>query len=216
MPEKSSAPEAEAPNNAPAVLKGMHVASGSDLDASRAIRMVKLCDPRCDVCAPDQWVAPHNWWRDCPHDPYTHFELRDEVKTEYRTLENGERIVASKEVTQIERPWPNFRQVPATSRHGGLLVETGHIAKRKFQQFGWIPPEDIRSPAFPNGLAPFCQFRECFSQDIKRYVSGWFCQELEAILCYEDQTYVKPEVNLQTARDEQFAESTSRLRALSG
>jgi hypothetical protein len=217
MAENGKPEPTEVPSIEPLRLHGLQKPGVSVLDPSRGIRTIKLVSPICDICAPEQWNVSPNWVIECPHSPYTHYEFQDEVKTEFEDRPDGSRVVKSREIESVERPWPNLRQVPASPRHTGnnLVGNAAEMARQKYVQFGWVPPEDVRCEAFPNGLAAMCQYRDCFAQDIKQYASGWFCREEEAIICWEDQNYVKTEVYNELERHEQFADSTSRLRALS-
>jgi hypothetical protein len=83
--------------------------------------------------------------------------------------------------------------------------------KRAFH--GFILPEELECEAYPEGIAPMCEFRECYWQEgLKTYDSGTFCQEVEAVIAYEDAKGVPQEVHNQEVRDDQFA--ASRAKAL--
>lgn len=47
---------------------------------------------------------------------------------------------------------------------------------------GFIYPQQLRSPSFPNGIKMRCMFRECYRENLKQYRNGWFCREVEAKL----------------------------------
>lgn len=152
-----------------------------------------------------------DWYTTCPHDPYV--GTRTELKSErtYETNEFGERIVTGMTTTPVERPYPNLVGVSAaTINNSGQGVEK---ARRK----GFILPEELDSPAFPDGLAAFCEFRDCFYQgpDLKQYRSGLFCREGEAIAAYQSE-YAEDlgakEIHWQSRRRSQIEEVRQRVR----
>jgi hypothetical protein len=61
-----------------------------------------------------------------------------------------------------------------------------------------------------------CEFRECYYQnDLKLYENGTFCQEVEAIVVYEDESGTPVEVANNQIRTDQFALSRSKVRLVS-
>jgi hypothetical protein len=61
------------------------------------------------------------------------------------------------------------------------------VVQRKMRTRGYIFPHDLRTPAYPYGIADPCEFRDCFHQeDVKDYRWGRFCRVLEAQLVGHD------------------------------
>lgn len=190
---------------APAKLAGLHRASGPELE--HGIRDITLLRPICMTCAPEVEKAGWGWWNRCTHDPYVGEKGFPEQIKEYQDDPSGGRVLIKSDVKVVLRPWPNFVKVAQGRRYNN-----GTGPADKMQWYGYIKPEDLRSPAYPNGIAPTCEYRECFWQeDLKVYESGTFCQEREAILVYENERGTVTEVNNSDIRADQYATSRMKL-----
>lgn len=191
----------------PTKLKGLHRASGTEIALGH--RAVAMLRPVCKVCAPNTQNAPPEWWLACPHEPYV--GERGEVINDVTYTDDGEggRIVGATTTKTVLRPWPNLVKVPLVQRISSGL---GPDYKRSFN--GFIFPEELRCDAFPEGIAPMCEFRECFWQeDLESYSSGVFCQEAEAIVAWEDSKGIPTEVHNREVREDQFAGSRAKVLA---
>ena len=213
MPNQATAPEAEAPKQKarkPAKIKGMHRASGPELE--HGVRDIKLLRPVCHICAPEVEKAGWGWWARCPHDPYVGERGEKIEDPSYEDeIENGEvvgRVLVGKTEKTILRPYPNFVGVAQSRR-----LNSNQGPYYKIELYGFIHPEDLKgSKAFPDGVAPCCEFINCFWQDdLVEYASGTFCSELEAILVYENERGTTQERNNQDIRADQFAISRAKL-----
>lgn len=194
-----------------AKLQGLHRASGSEVE--HGLRDIKLLRPICHECAPEVEKAGHGWWDRCPHDPYmgtrsrfiTDVDYIDEVDDAGKPT--GNRIVGKSTTREVQYPWPNFVGVAKGRRYNN-----GHGPEDKQTWYGYITPDQLRSPAYPDGIAPVCDFRNCYWQEgLKTYDSGTFCRELEAVLVYENEVGTVPEVNNQDIRADQIAVSRMKL-----
>lgn len=220
MPAQATAPEAEAPKEpeapkkgSPLKLRDLRRAGGSEVE--HGLRDIKLLRPICHECAPEVEKAGHGWWDRCPHEPYESLRRLPETKTEYIDeigddgKPTGRRVVGETTTKNVVVPWPNFTGVAKGRRYNN-----NHGPEDKMLWYGFIPPEDLRSEAFPNGIAPCCEFRDCYWQDdLKVYANGTFCREIEAILVYENEVGTVPEVNNQDIRSDQYAVSRMKLLA---
>lgn len=195
---------------APAKIKGMHRAAGPELDY--VARDIKLVRPICRICAPDVERAGHGWWNRCPHDPYmgekgepvTSITYKDELDDEGNVIG---RVVDETTTKVVLRPYPNWAPVAQS-----LGLNGGRGPEYKKVLYGFIEPQDLRSPAFPNGIAPCCEFRDCFWQDdLTEYAVGTFCQEREAVAVYEDTNGTVVEINNSQVRADQLAVSRMKL-----
>lgn len=203
MPEeaKVKAPEA------PAKLLGLHRASGGELE--HGVRDIKLLRPICHICAPEVEKAGWGWWDRCEHDPYVgeKGEFISVPVYEDDPEIPGARILVKRNERTVLRPFPNFVGVAKGRRYNN-----GRGPEDKSLWYGYIDPKDLRSPAYPNGIAPLCEYLNCFWQEgLKTYESGTFCQEREAILVYENERGTIPEVNNQDIRADQYAVSKMKL-----
>lgn len=165
-------PAVKAAKAKPAFLKGMRRARAPRFGQRR----VKMLRPICrDGCQEGPNPA-HDWYLSCPHDPYVgKREKRTQVPIYSEPLEDGSVVLERMEERISWEAWPNFVQVTLTMMvNSGQGVEMGRAK-------GFILPSELRSPVYPAGLAPFCQFRNCFWQHgLTEYKVGVFCQELEA------------------------------------
>jgi hypothetical protein len=73
---------------------------------------------------------------------------------------------------------PNWTQITV-----GRGVNRGEGVERARAK-GYIFPEDLRSPIWPDGIKPRCQFRDCFGEDLQSYTTGTFCREIEAKMVF--------------------------------
>lgn len=155
---------------APAKLKGMRRARNLRI----GLRGVVMLRPICDECQ-DGEVA-YDWFVTCEHDPYVGIrEKRVEVPIYSEPQEDGSRIIERMEERVSWEPWPNFAEATVDRR-----VNSGNGVERARRK-GWILPEELRSEAYPNGIAPMCQFRGCRWQDgLVHYRNGSYCREIEA------------------------------------
>jgi hypothetical protein len=188
-------------------LKGLHRAAGTEIPLGH--RAVAMLRPICKVCAPNTLIAPLAWWDDCPHQPYIGDRAENIVTTTYEDDGEGGRVVGETTTKTVLRPWPNLVKVPLSRRISSGL---GPDYKRAFN--GFIFPEELRCDAYLEGIAPMCEFRECYHQDgLKEYSTGTFCQEQEAVIAYEDARGIPQEVYNTDVRDEQYAQSRAKALA---
>lgn len=87
----------------------------------------------------------------------------------------AKRIVGTETIVEYV-PVPNWVSI---THAGG--VNKGRGVEKALRR-GYIYPQMLRSPVWPNGIKPRCQFRECYAEDRKRYANGWFCRPEEAAL----------------------------------
>lgn len=190
-----------------AKLKGLHRASGTEIPLGH--RAVTMLRPICKVCAPNTAVAPPRWYDACPHQPYVGERGETTTVNTYENDDEGGRVVTGAETKTVLRPWPNLVKIPLIQR---ISSGRGPEYKRVFD--GFIAPEELRCEAYPEGIAPMCEFRECFWQeDLKEYSTGRFCQEAEAVIAYEDSKGIAQEVYNQEIRGDQFAASRAKVMA---
>lgn len=140
-------------------------------------RGVTMLRPICDVCQSGHNVA-WNWYETCPHDPYVGIRTESRSVPIYRDADDGsgEKIVERMEERSRIYPWPNFANVTVSTR-----VNSGQgVAKAKNKGFILLH-ELTGSEAFPDGIAPMCEYRDCqWQEDLKVYKWGTFCREQEA------------------------------------
>lgn len=135
------------------------------------IRVIKMSPPRCKVCT--DGLHRNDWYASCPHDPYFHEQEVPEVKEIREDQGDGTYIVTDrKEVIRV-RQMPNLVQVPRSNRHATQF--------EKKRRKGWRLPEEI-------GVAPFCQFLGCWSQDIqfRSTFYGDYCSQTHALIPMAD------------------------------
>lgn len=162
--------EASVETAKPAFLKGIK----RTRVARYGHRRIKMLRPDCEIC--DTADAPWGWWLTCEHDPYVGVrEKRIQVPIYSEPLEDGSVVVERMEERVSWEPFPNRAQVSLANH-----INSGEGMERARAK-GYIMPEDLRSPAYPNGIAPMCQFQNCFWQhDLREYRDGVFCREDEA------------------------------------
>jgi hypothetical protein len=148
------------------------------------VRAVTMVRPICDECQDGENV-PHDWYKDCEHDPYVGQRPKTrEVPIYSEPLEDGSVVLERMEERITWETWPHLVDVILDPR-----VDSGNrIAK--MQRRGWLLPEEVRSPVYPNGIAPMCQFNRCRWQEGLREYSGvgTFCREDEARIVAHNKT----------------------------
>jgi hypothetical protein len=155
-------------------------------DPRRATRMsahgreIKMLRPICQTCE-DQFggtkFVPKGWWNGCIHDPYIGYSEQAVVEPIYNEDEDGRKILTGQRTVMVPKAKPNWVSI---SQDAGINSGKGpDWALRK----GYIFPQQLKSPLFPEGIKRRCNFRECFSEDVKHYTGvGWFCSDQEAAL----------------------------------
>jgi hypothetical protein len=156
--------------NKPAFIKGLK----RTRVARFGHRRIKMLRPECDEC--NTPFAPPQWWKDCEHDPYIGVrEKRTQVPVYSEPLEDGSVVVERMEERVSWEPFPNITAVSLANH-----INSGEGVERARAK-GRILPEELRSPAYPNGIAPMCQFANCrWQHDLKEYRDGTFCTPEEA------------------------------------
>lgn len=169
MPPKKEKPE---------IIPGMRRASIRVTVVGRDIKMLR---PICATCQRGSDI-PEDWWKSCTHGPYVSAVEVSETKPQYEDLDDGTKRLTGRETIVHWEERPNWVQVPHHPRVGS---ET--MVERKQRRYGFIFPEELRSPLFPNGIVNPCEFRDCFIQtELKDYQWGRFCRKVEAQLVGHD------------------------------
>ena len=95
----------------------------------------------------------------------------------YEDLENGAKKLVGQDTILEMRPRPNWVAVSQAKAH-----DYGRGPVKALSR-GFIYPQQLRSPLFPEGISRRCQFRDCYEgEGLRKYNSGWFCREVEAKL----------------------------------
>ncbi len=150
--------------------------------SSREIKMLRAICATCEEAAGGSRYLPKNWQDDCPHDPYISFVGRKVTENVYEDEADAEgnptgvKLITGQKTRVIPSVQPNW--VGVTAANGMNKGRGVDKALRK----GFIYPQMLRSPAYPEGIKRRCQFRECYAEDLKKYKNGWFCREVEARL----------------------------------
>ena len=168
---------------------------GSNPQLTKPFRTVKMLQPLCAehfpgtrqsmkddahpnagmLDSPDGSVHPKSgWWEDClaaGHDPYVaeYGEQRKKKETETRNIDGEEVEVVVGEVEYtVLRQRPNFEQVPFDIKaYSGVAIQDA-------RERGWVFPQE-------RGLAPYCEFRNCWTQNPKfRTPVGDYCTRDQA------------------------------------
>lgn len=168
-----------------------------------ALREVKMMYPSCpsnpdtgfEGCE-DRMDIPRDWWNHCEHDPYYTDTMRVERKAVTEVDEDGVQTVTGYTEKFIPERKPNLTQVGLSIRQNSAK------GIDKARRRGWILPEE--HPSDP--LAPFCQFRDCWSQDlnVRSPIYGDYCMELQAKAIAMDQNGKTVEVLAESKRAEQL------------
>lgn len=167
-------------------LEAVDPEGGDDWKGRKATRLtasprdIKMLRPICQTCEDEvggvKYLQP-GWFKTCPHDPYVSYSEVPRTVPIYEDLEDGSKRLLRTDVITETRPRPNWVGISQTT---GVNAGKGPA---RAQALGYIYPQQLRSPLYPNGLKRRCQFRDCFEdQNLKKYNSGWFCREIEAKL----------------------------------
>jgi hypothetical protein len=181
-----SAKKAAPKKGKPAILSGQPRARRL-MTAGRTVKLLRAVCKLCDT-------SFRGWQKKCPHNPYIGLVPKEYKVPKYEDIldDEGNPTGRKKVVgTDTEIEWesrPNWKEVTVNERLGGL-TRVGQALGR-----GCIFPEDVRSPEFPDGIAPTCEFRGCRQQtqpDGRPLIKtswGNFCREIEAKFARIDQT----------------------------
>lgn len=162
-------------------------------------REIKVSYPSCTEqkmlvlgLPPDQACQlPHNihaaWWVDCDaagHQPY--FSLTRQSMRRPQLVEDSPgryKLLGYDEEEVWFEQSPNLTQITLSDR-----VNSG-VGLALYSVVGYVLPEVI-------GVAPFCQFRDCWAQDIKirHEIYGDYCSETQAKLIAADIDGIRLEV----------------------
>lgn len=156
----------------PAFLKGLRRAGNLRV----GLRCVTMLRPICTDGCQDGQEVPRDWFLTCPHDPYVGKKQHiNQVPIYSDPLPDGSVTLERMEDRISWETWPHLVEVAVNPQvNSGQGVERG---RRK----GYILPEELRSPFYPNGIAPMCQFRACrWQHGLREYKWGTFCREIEA------------------------------------
>lgn len=162
--------------------------------SSREIKMLRPICKTCEDAVGGSKFLPPGWQNNCEHDPYiSYVEVPQQVPV-YEDQDDGSKKLVRTEtiVTTVGRPnWVAVMQ--AKGHNSGRGPD---MALRK----GFIYPQQLRSPLFPDGISRRCQFRECYEgEGLTKYNSGWFCREVEAKLVRASDTSLVMEVGVFSA-----------------
>lgn len=174
-------------------------------------RSITMLRPVCRICQRTDNV-PWDWYTTCPHDPYVTVVTRRVNEPEYGPENpDGSREVIGTRVVETYEVRPNVQETALTMR---VNSGDGVIKARKK---GFILPSELRSPAYPGGIADACQFRDCkYQQGLVAYRNGTYCREIEALLVAIDEQGEAFEVELGTdvsrkVRERQLAEARTMV-----
>lgn len=152
-----------------------HRPSRPDLGAGG--RTLKVMRPMCHtdesrgfIGCQEKYQNAVGWWDQCDHDPYYSVVI-EEIKVDEWDEEpdaDGNYAHLGTKKIRRKREVANIGQLTLSPRHGGLVAVQQKMARK-----GFILPEE--HPTRPR--KPYCQFRDCYSQDIKFKTSaGWYCR----------------------------------------
>lgn len=163
--------------SAPAILDGLRRAN---IRVTVVQRTIKLLRPICATCQRGANVAP-DWFKRCEHNPYISIRKESTKVPLYEDLPDGRKKLVGQDEIHSWHEQPNWVQVPLSPR-----ISSGLAVERKMRA-GFILPEDLRTPEYPNGIKNPCEFRDCFAQKgLKGYRWGTFCRLREAQLVGHD------------------------------
>jgi hypothetical protein len=149
-------------------------------------REVKMLRPICSTCQRNRKTVAIEWWKRCTHNPYCQSVEVEKVENVYEDEVVDEKPTGRKRLVRVDtfKAWeerPNWTQVSVNWR-----INAGHLVRRKLRG-GFILPQDLRTPSYPAGIAPCCEYRDCFVQSgLVEYRWGWFCRKEEAQLVGHD------------------------------
>lgn len=156
-------------------------------------RTMKMADPHCDICqVPNH---PINWAFNCEHNPYvTEREVPVREPIIEVNEETGEKLITGEKTKLVLEESPNFTQIPMGKRY-----DNGN-AFRIARELGMKMPEEL-------GFAPFCQYRDCWSQDlkVKTAMYGSYCSEAHAKLVMAEELEIFLDVTDEKRRAQQLA-----------
>ena len=140
------------------------------------LRSITMLRPICKECTANG-ITP-GWWETCPHDPYVgQRQKTTKVPIYSEPLEDG---TVTLERVEDRISWevrPHLVDAAVA-----MQVNSGQGVERARRK-GRILPTELRTTAYPNGIAPFCEFAGCRNQEgLRLYRWGTFCSELEARL----------------------------------
>ncbi len=176
--EETGKETTKAKKGKPALLPDMPRAG---IRPSQVGRRVKMLRPICATCQRGK-DTPEDWWRTCTHNPYVTIAQKTSKVPVYEDLEGGRKKLVGTDTIVEWFEQPNWVQVSATPR-----INHGVEVSLKRARYGFILPEEVRSPEFPDGIANCCEYRDCRIQtNLKTYRWGRFCRLLEAQLVGHD------------------------------
>jgi hypothetical protein len=157
-------------------------------------RSMKMCSPHCSICQVPN--APLNWYMFCEHEPYitkTERPVRTPVVEDDPDVP-GQKIVTGEKTKLVYTETPNFTQVTVDVR-----VDAGN-GFRIARECGFKLPEEM-------GFAPFCQYRDCWKQDlpVKTSQHGSYCSEIHAKLVIAHMLEILLDATSDKRREEQLA-----------
>jgi len=133
------------------------------------------------------------WWETCTHGAPAQEELdalgytgpaayydkgyRTRYVDEFEKQADGSLIVTGRQEVRQLVIMPRIEQVSASKRNNS---GSGPAAA---ELFGAKKPEEF-------GIAPFCEYWDCFSQDITKYANGYFCSEGHSKLVFADEEFI--------------------------
>jgi hypothetical protein len=169
---KKTADATVSTSSGPAKLKGLRRARNLRV----GLRCITMLRPICRDGCQDGIDVPADWYNDCPHDPYVGRRQKiTQVPIYSDPLPDGSVTLKEMQDRITWETWPHFVEVALN-----MAVNSGRGVDRGRRK-GYILPEELRSPVYPNGIAPMCQFRSCRAQEgLKEYRWGTFCREIEA------------------------------------
>lgn len=143
-------------------------------------RSIKMLRPVCRICEAKP-NRTRDWATRCTHDPYVSSAKVTENRPVYEDLPDGRKKQTGVETIVSWEPHLNIAEITLS-----MKINSGQGVV-KAQRKGFIFPEELKSPHYPNGIAPVCQFRGCYSQqNLKDYGPGgsWgtYCRDIEAAL----------------------------------
>ncbi len=149
-------------------------------------RSIKLLRPVCYICNDGGPNTPFDWVGRCTHDPYVTSVRSVVLEPKWgETRPDGSRVQVGTQEVVTFKPHPNWAEITFSYK-----VNSAQGPSWAFNK-GMIPPDELRSPHFPFGIARCCQFKGCYQQSgLREYPqtayegipAGWFCREEEAAL----------------------------------
>ena len=144
-------------------------------------REITMLRPICDSCQRPKRTL-YQWWLKCQHNPYVQVVPVTTKVTRYEDLGDGRKKVTGIDEIEHYEERPNRVQVSAWRR-----INSGVLVERKMRRAGFIMPDQLRTPTYPNGIANTCEYRDCFVQEgLIQTRWGVFCRTLEAQLVGHD------------------------------